>query len=171
MRRSWRTWCRGSQTGDVAGATPEDYALIETSVVQYFDNSGKVVIQDRRTRARAKLDRERALRIENGDPAAIRLLTTELQQDILIHITATPTNQSSFGQAIRLNAKAVGTTDGRILGTGVRGHAAAAVEAACQRGDALPFGTVDGGDVAQVGERGLWQRHNRGAGLQDGDGG
>ncbi len=107
---------QGKSSADVIGATPDDYALIETSVVEYFDNSGKVVIQDADA-ARAKLDRERTLRIENGDPAAIRLLATELQQDILIHITATPTNQSSFGQAVRMTAKAVSTTDGRILGT------------------------------------------------------
>ncbi|MGN6368808.1 MAG: hypothetical protein ACTHN5_11150 [Phycisphaerae bacterium] len=107
---------QGKASTDSIGATPDDYALIETSVAEYFDNSGKVVIQDADA-ARAKLDREKALRIENGDPAAVRLLATELQQDILIHINATPTNQSTFGHAIRLNAKAVSTTDGRIMGT------------------------------------------------------
>lgn len=101
---------------DEIGATPEDYELIEMSVVKYFDNSGKVQIRDSEA-ARAKLDREKILRIENNDPAAVRLLATELQTDVLIRITAKPTVHSSWGRAVRLMAKAVGTTDARNLGT------------------------------------------------------
>jgi hypothetical protein len=102
--------------GDSIGATADDYELIEASVVEYFDNSGKVTVQDADA-ARAKLNREQILRIENGDPAANRLLATELQQDIVIQISAKPTQQSSFGHAVRLIAKAVSTTDARTLGT------------------------------------------------------
>ena len=42
-------------TADVIGATPDDYALIETSIVQYFDNSGQVVIQDADARGRSSI--------------------------------------------------------------------------------------------------------------------
>jgi hypothetical protein len=90
--------------------------MIEASIVQYFDNSGKVRVQDSES-ARAKLTREQVLRLENGDPAANTLLATELQADVLIRVTAKPTLQSSGGPAIRLLAKAVSTTDARNLGT------------------------------------------------------
>jgi hypothetical protein len=101
---------------DQVGASADDYQLIEASIVKYFDNSGKVTIEDAEA-ARAKLDRDKVLRIENGDPAAERLLATELQQDILIRVTATPTSHASVGPAVRLMAKAVSTTDARSLGT------------------------------------------------------
>jgi|GEM_PF-1790975 len=101
---------------DVFGATAEDYEMIEASIVKYFDNSGKVQIKDSEA-ARSKLDREKVLRIENGDPAAARLLNTELQQDVLIRVTAKPTRHSSWGNAIRLQVKAIGLADARNLGT------------------------------------------------------
>ena len=101
---------------DIFGATSDDYQMIESSIVQYFDNSGKVRIQDSDA-ARAKLSREQVLRIENGDPAANRLLATELQADVLVRITAKPTTQASGGAAVRLIAKAVATTDARNLGS------------------------------------------------------
>jgi hypothetical protein len=102
---------------DWVGATPTDYQMIEAAMVQYFDNSGKVRVQDSDA-ARAKLTREQVLRIENSDPAANRLLAVELQQDVLVRVTAVPTRQASSGQpAIRLIAKAVSTTDARNLGT------------------------------------------------------
>ncbi len=101
---------------DNIGASAEDYGLIEASIVKYFDNSGKVNVEDAE-QARAKLDREKVLRIENGDAAAERLLSTELQQDILIRVTATPTSHATVGPAVRLIAKAVNTADGRSLGT------------------------------------------------------
>ncbi len=102
-----------------AQSTNEDFDMIESSLVEYFDNSGKVQIKDS-DEARAKLNREEVERIENGDPAANRLLASELQQDVLIRVTAAATNQSgqsSNGQALRLVAKAVSTTDARNLGS------------------------------------------------------
>lgn len=101
---------------DELGATRDDYEMIELSMVDYMDANGKVYVKDSEA-ARAKLDREKILRIENSDPAAIRLLNTELQTDILIQIKATPTKQSQWGdKAVRLNAKATSVTDGRYLG-------------------------------------------------------
>jgi hypothetical protein len=96
--------------------TNEDYQMIEASVVRYFDNSGKVRIQDSEA-ARAKLTREQLLRIENGDATANRLLATELQADVLVRVSASATANASSGNAIRLIAKAVATTDARNLGT------------------------------------------------------
>jgi hypothetical protein len=98
------------------GITPTDYSMIETSIVNYFDNSGRIQVKDAEA-ARAKLNREQILRIENGDPAANRLLAAELQADLLIHVTATPTSQAAEGPAVRLIAKAVTTTDARNMGT------------------------------------------------------
>jgi hypothetical protein len=100
---------------DSIGASNADYEMIEVSLVKYFDNSGKVQIQDAEA-ARMKLDREKVLRIENGDPAAVRLLATELGQDILIRVTAEPTSHSDKGPAVRILAKSVSTTDARMLG-------------------------------------------------------
>ena len=101
---------------DWVGATSTDYQMIESSMVEYFDNSGKVQVKDSDA-ARARLSREQVLRIENGDPAANRLLAVELQQDVLIRVTAVPTRQAANGQpAVRLIAKAVGTSDARNLG-------------------------------------------------------
>ena len=100
---------------DTFGLTGADYQAVEMSITQYFNNSGKVDVRDSEA-ARAKLDREQVLRIENGDSAANRLLATEHLADVIVHITASPTTQSAYGRAVRLNAKAVGTTDGRLLG-------------------------------------------------------
>ena len=100
---------------DIFGATSDDYDMNEASLVQYFDNSGKVRVQDSEA-ARAKLTREQVLRLENGDPAANRLLAVELQADVLVRVTAKPTTQAN-GPAIRLIAKAVSTTDARNMGT------------------------------------------------------
>jgi hypothetical protein len=92
-----------------------DYQMIETSIAQYFNNSGRVDVRDSEA-ARARLNREQILRVENGDSAVNRLLATEHLADVIVHITANPTSQSAFGnRAIRMNAKAVGTTDGRVL--------------------------------------------------------
>jgi hypothetical protein len=101
---------------DWIGATSDDYNMFELSLIDYFDNSGKVRVQDSDA-ARARLSREQVLRIENGDPAAARLLNSELQQDVLIRVTAMPTRQAAQGVGIRLLAKAVSTTDARNLGT------------------------------------------------------
>jgi len=108
-------WKKPTDQRDAFGATADDYGMIESSLVEYFDNSGKVRVQDSDA-AREKLSREQILRIENGDPKANELLKTELQTDVLIRVTATPTTQSANGPAIRLIAKAIGTTDARNLG-------------------------------------------------------
>jgi hypothetical protein len=95
--------------------TVDDYSMIEASIVQYFDNSGKVQVKDAEA-ARAKLSREELLRVENGDSAANRLLAAELQADLLIRVSAQPTSQAAAGPAIRMIAKAVTTTDARNMG-------------------------------------------------------
>ena len=101
---------------DIFGATSTDYDMIEASMVRYFDNSGKVRVQDSEA-ARARLSREQVLRIENGDPAAARLLATELQTDVLVRVTGKATTQSNGGPAVRLIAKAISLSDARNLGT------------------------------------------------------
>jgi hypothetical protein len=107
---------RAADKSDWIGATSDDYQMIEAALVRYLDNSGRVRIQDADA-ARAKLTREQILRIENGDAAANRLLSTELQQDILVRVTAVPTRHATQGVGVRLLAKAVSTTDARNLGT------------------------------------------------------
>lgn len=106
----------GQTANEAVGVASTDYEMIEAAIVQYFGNSPKVRVQDSDA-ARAKLTREQVLRIENSDPAANRLLAVELQQDVLIRVTASPTRQASSGQpSVRLIAKAVSTTDARNLG-------------------------------------------------------
>jgi len=110
-----RTLSGDPQAVAANGVSGADYQMIESSIAQYFNNSGKVDVRDSEA-ARAKLNREQILRIENSDAAATRLLATELQADVVVHVTASPTTQSQFGEhAIRMSAKAVGTTDGRVL--------------------------------------------------------
>jgi hypothetical protein len=94
----------------------DDYSMIEASIVQYFDNSGKVQVKDSEA-MRSKLSREQILRVENGDSDTNRLLATELQADLLIRVSARPTSQAAVGPAIRMIAKAVTTTDARNMGT------------------------------------------------------
>lgn len=102
---------------DEIAASRSDYEMIELSIIDYLDAGGRVTIKDS-DMVRAKMDREKVLRIENGDPAAIRLLNTELQTDVLIQVKATPTRHAQWPQgAVRLLAKAMSTTDGRILAT------------------------------------------------------
>jgi hypothetical protein len=107
---------KAQNTEDKIGANPEDYELVEASLVKYFDASGRVHVSDSDA-VRAKLERAQVLRVENGDPQAARLIGTELKQDILIRVTARPTRHSQYGAAVRLIAKAVGTADARNLGT------------------------------------------------------
>jgi len=105
-----------AKAGDASGVTPEDYEMIESSLVRYFDNSGKITICDSDA-ARAKLNHEQILRLENGDAATARILSTELQQDILIRVSASPTKEATNGHpSLRLVAKAISTTDARMMG-------------------------------------------------------
>jgi hypothetical protein len=104
------------ESTQVSGISAADYEMIESSLVRYFDNSGRVRVMDSEG-ARTKLTREQVLRIENGDPQANRLLAAELQADMLIRVTAKPTTQASVGNGLRLIAKAVTTTDARNMGT------------------------------------------------------
>lgn len=107
-------WKRPADQRDIFGATSADYALIESSLVQYFADSPKVNVMDADT-ARAKLSKDDVLRVENGDPKATESLKGQVQADLLIRITASPTTQSQYGQAVRLIAKAVQTSDGRSV--------------------------------------------------------
>jgi hypothetical protein len=102
---------------DDVGATAADYAKLELSLIDYLNCGGRVQMMDPES-VRGKLDREKVLRLENGDPAALKLLATELQTDVLIQLRATPTRHSQWPQgALALNLKAVSTADGRILAT------------------------------------------------------
>jgi hypothetical protein len=104
---------------DAIGATAADYDMVEASLVDYFNHSGNVTVKDAEA-ARGKLDREKLLRIENGDPDAVKLLATEFQTDILIRVVAVPTRQARQGVAARLIARAVSTTDGTFYGIAMK---------------------------------------------------
>ncbi len=108
-------WKRPADKTDAFGASNADYTLIESSLVEYFDESGRVNVQDADA-AREKLTRAQVLRIENADPQAADLLKSELGTDVLIRVSAAPTTQSAMGPAIRLIATAVDTGDTRVLG-------------------------------------------------------
>lgn len=100
---------------DEIGASRTDYDMVELSLIDYLDCGGRVHVFDSES-VRGKLDREKILRIENSDPAAVKLLSTELQTDVLIQVKATPTHQSQWPNgAVRLTVRALSTTDGRNL--------------------------------------------------------
>lgn len=98
---------------DNIGASRTDYEAIELSLLNYMSAPG-VDIRDSEV-LRSKLDREAVLRLENNDRSVVPLLKQEFQTDILIQVAATPTSHASAGQAVRMLAKAIRTTDGRVL--------------------------------------------------------
>ena len=105
------------QGGATAGAFHlgnEDFDAIQISVIEYLNANGQVDIQDP-SMAQKVLARESFLRLENGDPRVLPLLKQQLKTDVLIEIQAAPTQQASYGNAVRLLAQAVSTTDARVL--------------------------------------------------------
>jgi hypothetical protein len=98
---------------DSIGASRTDYEAIELSLMNYMTGPG-VDIRDSDI-LRSKLDREQELRLENNDRGVLPLLKQEFQTDVLIQVAATPTSHASVGQAVRMLAKAIRTTDGRVL--------------------------------------------------------
>lgn len=99
---------------DRIGAGPGDYHAIAISMIDYLNANGQVDIRDAKM-LKQRLSREKFLAVENGDSSALPLLRHELQTDVLVNISATPTSQSSAGTAVRLTEEALSTTDGRIL--------------------------------------------------------
>lgn len=99
---------------DIVGATATDYEAMEISMIDYLNAGGQIDIRDSEM-LRSKLDRETVLRLENGDRSVLPILKKELQTDIVVNIKATPTQHSTYGNAVRLLCKTMGTTDGRIL--------------------------------------------------------
>ena len=98
---------------DNIGASRTDYEAIELSLLNYLSAPG-VDVRDSDV-LRAKMNREEVLRLENNDRSVVPLLKTEFQTDILLQVAATPTSHASSGQAVRMLAKAIRTTDGRVL--------------------------------------------------------
>ena len=92
----------------------EDFDAIQISMIEYLNANGQVDIQDP-SMAQKVLARESFLRLQNGDPKVLPLLKHQLKTDVLIEIQAAPTQQASFGNAVRLLAQAVSTTDARVL--------------------------------------------------------
>jgi hypothetical protein len=98
---------------DNIGASRTDYEALELSLLNFMSAPG-VDIRDSAL-LRSKLGREQTLRLENNDRSVLPLLEQELQTDILIQVSATPTSHASSGQAVRMLAKAIRTTDARVL--------------------------------------------------------
>jgi len=98
---------------DTIGASRTDYEAIELSLLKYLSAPG-VDVRDAEV-LRAKMDREAELRLENNDRTVVPLLKKEFQTDILVQVAATPTSHAAVGQAVRMLAKAIRTTDGRVL--------------------------------------------------------
>ncbi len=92
----------------------EDFDAIQISMIEYLNANGQVDIQDP-SMAQKVLARESFLRLQNGDPKVLPLLKQQLKTDVLIEIQAAPTQQASYGNAVRLLAQAVSTTDARVL--------------------------------------------------------
>ncbi len=97
-------------------ATPEDFDAIGLSMINLLGANGQVDIQNA-SMAKQVLNREKFLRLQNGDPAVVPLLKQQLNTDVLVEIRAAPTAQANAGPAVRLLAQTVSTTDARILAT------------------------------------------------------
>jgi hypothetical protein len=98
---------------DSIGASRTDYEAIELSLLNYLSAPG-VDVRDSDV-LRAKMNREEVLRLENNDRSVVPLIKSEFQTDILIQVAATPTSHASAGQAVRMLAKAIRTTDARVM--------------------------------------------------------
>ncbi|MDA8377184.1 MAG: hypothetical protein M0Z50_09020 [Planctomycetia bacterium] len=105
---------QGAVTAGAFHLGNEDFDAIQISIIEYLNANGQVDIQDP-SMAQKILDRESFLRLQNGDPKVLPLLKHQLKTDILIEIQAAPTQQASYGNAVRLLAQAVSTTDARVL--------------------------------------------------------
>ncbi len=98
---------------DAIGASRTDYEAIELSLLNFLTAPG-VDIRDSEV-LRSKMNREEVLRLENNDRSVVPLLKQEFQTDILVQVAATPTSHAASGSAVRMLAKAIRTTDGRVL--------------------------------------------------------
>ena len=105
---------QGGATAGTFHLGNEDFDAIQISMIEYLNANGQVDIQDP-SMAQKVLARESFLRLQNGDPKVLPLLKHQLKTDVLIEIQAAPTQQASYGNAVRLLAQAVSTTDARVL--------------------------------------------------------
>ncbi|MGC9260242.1 MAG: hypothetical protein ACP5I8_09250 [Phycisphaerae bacterium] len=105
---------QGAVTAGAFHLGNEDFDAIQISMIEYLNANGQVDIQDP-AMAQKVLDRESFLRLQNGDPKVLPLLKHQLKTDVLIEIQAAPTQQASYGNAVRLLVQAVRTTDARVL--------------------------------------------------------
>jgi hypothetical protein len=99
---------------DLIGASRTDYEAIELSLIDYLGCGGQIDIKDSEV-LRAKMGREITLRLENNDRSVVPLIKQELGTDYILQVSASPTSQASIGTAVRMLAKMISTTDGRIV--------------------------------------------------------
>jgi hypothetical protein len=101
---------------DEAQAKSIDYELIENLITDNLSADGQVMLISPIS-ARQKLTDQEVTELQTGRPQMLGEVAEKLQADVLIQITARPSQQTEQGLGIRLIAQAFNTKGGQVVAT------------------------------------------------------
>ncbi len=107
------TYLRAGQY-DEAQAKSIDYETIEILLTEDLSADGKVTLIAP-TSARQRLSNEEVSEVQAGRPQMLGELATKLNADVLVQVTARPSQQTDAGLGIRLVAQALNTHGGQAI--------------------------------------------------------
>ncbi len=99
---------------DMAAARSIDYELIENILSDDLAADGKVTMIAP-LEARQRLSEAEVQDVQSGRPQMLGELATKLNADVLVQVTARPSQQTAQGLAIRLVAEALNTHGGQAI--------------------------------------------------------
>ncbi len=99
---------------DEAAAKSIDYEMIENILTDWLSGSGQVTIISP-IAARGRLTDQEVQELQSGRPQMLSEIAQKLQTDVLVQITAHPSQQTSTGLGIRLIAQALNTKGGQAI--------------------------------------------------------
>ena len=99
---------------DAAQASSIDYELIENLLTEDLSADGKVMMIAPLA-ARQRLGDDEVHDIQAGRPQMLGELATKLNADVLVQVTARPSQQTDVGLGIRLVAEALNTHGGQAI--------------------------------------------------------
>jgi hypothetical protein len=99
---------------DAAQASSIDYELIENLLTEDLSADGKVMLIAPLA-ARQRLGDDEVREVQAGRPQMLGELATKLNADVLVQVTARPSQQTDQGLGIRLVAEALNTHGGQAI--------------------------------------------------------
>ena len=99
---------------DEAQARSIDYELIENLLTEDLSADGKVTLVSPMA-ARQRLSDEQVREVQAGRPQMLGELATQLNADVLVQVTAHPSQQTDQGLGVRLVAQALNTHGGQAI--------------------------------------------------------